>query len=261
MQVHRDVREARWALGHLRQHYPDARLIIVSDNDDDPAWPVVAKKFNGTYFRGDYLYGVESGGMIIQRMLEHYMLSPTPYLFKIDTDTKTHRRFDALPTGRCVFGTLEYKTFGKQIPLKELPSIQGGFVGYTRQAAEAIWKSKVLLSQRLIDDFEGTYADTLEIADRARGGMVSTDFLLRYACRKLAIECRDFAEVRSRYRGVRPTKSPKEFAFTHPHKEECARHPAKHAVRRFIPASIKKQLRKVKHLKSEVFSKQKSATA
>lgn len=242
MQVHCDPREATWALSHLREHFPHARLLIVSDNDDDPVWPAVAARFGGTYFCGEYLYGTESGGLIVQRMLDRYMLSPTPYLFKIDTDTRTHRRFVDLPTGRCVFGSLEYKTFAKQIPLRGLPSVQGGFVGYTRQAAEDIWKSGVLLSPKLVNDYIHTYADTPEIATRAAEGMVSTDFLTRYACKQLAIECRPFDEVNSRYRGWVQLRYPGEFAFTHPHKQEAARHPAVHKLRAIIPDNLRRNL-------------------
>lgn len=241
MQVHRDVRQAVWALGHLRTHFPGARLLLVSDHDDDPRWPGVAERFGGAYFAGEYLYGTESGGLIVQRMLDRYMLSPTPYLFKIDTDTKTHRRFRALPTGRCVFGTLEYETFAKQIPLKGLPSVQGGFVGYTRAAAEDLWRSGVLRSPTLVRDYAGTYADTPEIAARADEGMVSTDFLVRYGCRKLAIECREFGEVRSLYRGWVATRTPDEFAFTHPHKEDAGRHPALSRMMGALPASWRKR--------------------
>lgn len=242
MQVHRDIRSANWALGHLRRHFPDARLLIVSDNDDDPWWADVAKRFGGLYFNGEYLYGTESGGRIVHRMLEVFMLAPTPYLFKIDTDTMTHRRFASLPTGRCVFGTLEYRTFAKKIPLKGLPSVQGGFVGYTRRAAEDIWRSGVLVSDRLVKDYAGTYADTPEIAARADEGMVSTDFLLRYACRQLAIDCREFADVRSRYRGWVPTRTPDEFAFTHPHKEQARRHPALRKLREVMPAPLRQKI-------------------
>ncbi|MEM9418890.1 MAG: hypothetical protein AAGA25_07570 [Planctomycetota bacterium] len=241
MQVHRDVRQANWALSHLRTHFPGARLLLVSDNDNDPRWPGVANRFGGAYFAGEYLYGTESGGLIIQRMLDRYMLSPTPYLFKLDTDTKTNRRFQTLPTGRCVFGTLEYETFAKRIPLKGLPSVQGGFVGYTRQAAEDIWRSGVLRSEALVKDYAGTYADTPEIAARADEGMVSTDFLVRYACKKLAIECRDYGEVRSLYRGWVATRTPDEFAFTHPHKEHAGWHPALHWLRSALPLSWRKR--------------------
>lgn len=234
MQVHNDVREARWALTQLRKYYPLARLIVVSDNNDSPAWPRLARRFGATYHQGASLYPTACGGQILQRMLDCFMKAPTAYLFKIDTDTQTHRRFDFLPTGRCVFGTLEWETFARKESLNDLPSIQGGFVGYTREAAELIYKSRVLLSADLVSDFAGTYADVPEIRERAERGMVSTDFLLRYACRKLAIDCVAFPEVRSQYRGWIERQRPDEYAFTHPHKELAGQHPLRRAVVRWI---------------------------
>lgn len=230
MQVHNDHRRARWAITNLRRHFPSAPLIIVSDDDASPVWPKLARRFGATYHQGDALYGTASGGQIVQRMLDCFMEAPTDYLFKIDTDTQTHRRFDFLPTGRCVFGTLEWQTFARKESLHDLPSVQGGFVGYTREAAELIQQSHVLLSPDLVDDYSGTYADVPEIRERAERGMVSTDFLARYACRKLAIDCVSFPEVRSQYRGRVQLKRPDEYAFTHPHKELAGRHPWRQSV-------------------------------
>lgn len=201
----------------------------MSDNDDHAGWKKIARRFDA-----DYLYGTESGGQILQRMLDRFLEAPTDYLFKIDTDTKTHRRFEYLPTGRCVFGTLEWETWAQQDPLHDIPNVQGGFVGYTRTAAEQIAHTHVLTAPPLIDDYAGTYADTPEIEARADEGMVSTDFLLRYACRKLAIDCRGFPEVFSQYRGWVKTSRPDKFAFTHPHKEHAASTVAPLAVTRWL---------------------------
>lgn len=234
MQVHDDYREAGWAIANLRRNFPKASLIIVSDNNASSAWPKIARKYGAIYHQGEALYGTAYGGQIVQRMLDFYMQAPTDYLFKIDTDTQTHRRFDFLPTGRCIFGTLEWQTFARHESLHDLPSVQGGFVGYTRQAAELIHKSRVLLSKDLVEDYAGTYADVPEIRDRAEKGMVSTDFLARYACRKLAIDCVSFPEVRSQYRGWVETQRKDEFAFTHPHKEQAARHPLYHLAKKLL---------------------------
>jgi hypothetical protein len=138
-----------------------------------------------------------------------------------------------------VFGTLEHRTFSRNHPIHALPNIQGGFVGYTRQAAEDIWRSGVMLDRDLIDNPKATYADVPEILERAEGGMVSTDFLVRYACRKLAIDCVGYKEVKSLYRGFVRTDRPDEFAFTHPHKEEANRHALDHVVRKWIPPQVR----------------------
>lgn len=240
LQVYRDAREARWCLTNLRQLYPHARVIMISDGDDDPVWPRLAKRFGVQYLAGQRMYGTEFGGRMIQRMLDVYAEQPTEYLIKIDTDTWAHRRLQFLPTGCRVFGTLEWSTWGNNQPLG-FPNVQGGFVGYTRQAAQLIRSSKVLLSNQLMD-YAGTYADVEEIQRRAEQGMVSSDFLTRYACRVLGIACEEFDEVKSKYRGwVAETDG--QFAFTHPHKSVARRSMIEHHVRHALPTPVKVQMR------------------
>ena len=97
--------------------------------------------------------------------------------------------------------------------------------------------SRLLISQRL-QDYANTYADVQEIRRRAEQGLVSFDFLTRYACRCLSIECVDFDEVRSKYRGwVQQTSG--EFAFTHPHKEIARRHPLSATLRQHLPEPVR----------------------
>ncbi|MEM9882966.1 MAG: hypothetical protein AAF800_08625 [Planctomycetota bacterium] len=235
-QVYRDPREARWCLTQLRRVYPGATVMLVSDGDDRSPWKRLAERFNAHCHIGQRLYGTEHGGRMLQRMLDLFADRPTPYLIKIDTDTWAHRRLGYLPTGRKVFGTLEWYTFGRREPLG-FPNVQGGFVGYTREAATLIRSSKVLLSPRL-RDYANTYADVEEIRGRAERGMVSSDFLTRYACRSLGIECEEFGEVKSKYRGwVAETDG--QFAFTHPHKEIAGRSPLAAVVRDALPRAVK----------------------
>ena len=239
LQVYRDRREARWCLNNLRRHYPQANVLIVSDGDDDPAWPKLAQRYRARYVAGQRLYATEYGGRLIQRMLDLFLEQPTNYLIKIDTDTWTHRRLNHVPTGCKVFGTLEWSTWANQEPL-DYPNIQGGFVGYTLEAVRRISESKVLVSTRL-GDYHATYADVEEIRRRAERGMVSFDFLTRYACRSLGIECVDFDEVKSKYRGwVRETQG--QFAFTHPHKEIASRNPLSSAIRNHLPDPVRVQI-------------------
>ena len=117
LQVYRDRREAKWCLTHLRQHYPDAQLLMVSDGDTDPAWQRLADRFSARYVPGQRLYKTEYGGQMIQRMLDLFAESPTNYLIKIDTDTWVHRRLRYLPSGCKVFGTLEWTTWALKQPL------------------------------------------------------------------------------------------------------------------------------------------------
>jgi hypothetical protein len=235
LQVYRDRREANWCLQNLRRHYPHAAVLLVSDGDPHPAWSKLARRHDARYVAGQRLYETAYGGRIIQRMLDLFAEQPTAYLCKIDTDTWAHRRLTHLPTGCKVFGSLEWSTWGRGEPLG-YPNVQGGFVGYTREAAQLIRTSGLLLSGRL-QDYAGTYADVEEIRRRAERGMVSTDFLTRYACRCLGIESVEFGEVRSRYRGwVAETQG--QYAFTHPHKDVARRHPLADTLRRHLPEPV-----------------------
>ena len=239
LQVYRDTREARWCLTNLRRLYPTANVLMVSDGDPDPVWPKIAQRYNARYIAGQRLYNTEHGGRMIQRMLDLFAENPTAYLIKIDTDTWAHRRLNHLPTGCKVFGTLEWSTWAKDEPLG-FPNVQGGFVGYTREAVTMIRSSRVLISNRLLD-YANTYADVEEIRVRAEKGMVSSDFLTRYACRCLGIECEEYKEVKSKYRGwVRETQG--QFAFTHPHKEIARRNPIAAAIKNRVPEPMKAKL-------------------
>ncbi|MEM7625134.1 MAG: hypothetical protein AAF333_05845 [Planctomycetota bacterium] len=258
LQVYRDQREAQWCLRHLRKHYPQAQVLMVSDGDDHPRWNPIAQRFGARYVAGQRLYGTEHGGRMIQRMLDLYNEHPTPYLIKIDTDTWTHRRLTHLPTGCKVFGTLEWTTCAGQEPLG-FPNVQGGFVGYTREAIQLIRTSKLLISNRL-QDYGNTYADVQEIRRRAEEGMVSFDFLTRYACRSLGIECVEFEDVKSLYRGWVPEING-QFAFTHPHKEVASRHPLEAMAREYLPRPVRVKVREAMRFARQALDQRKPATS
>ena len=128
-------------LGDLRKHYAASRVILRSDGDPNPRFPILAKR-NQVDFREELrLFGIENGGAVIERMLVLFLEQPTRYLLKIDPDTVIHRRFQYLPVRSGLFGTLQ----GGQ----ETPSVQGGCMGFTRDSAEQILQSEMLRDSRL----------------------------------------------------------------------------------------------------------------
>ena len=218
LQVYRDSWDAETCLTELRRHYPSSRVIMISDGDDDRRFARLAERFGAKYTAGERLYGIEHGGKMIQRMFDAFLTRPSDYLFKIDTDTRIHRRFRYLPTGCAVFGTLEWQTAVTSTKL-DFPSIQGGCTGFTLEAARRVAESGLLLSDELLD-YRGTYADNRDVIRRAENrGIISTDFVTRYACRRLEIPLVEFDEVRSLYRGQIASDGDG-FAVTHPHKTE-----------------------------------------
>jgi hypothetical protein len=118
------------------------------------------------------------------------------------------RRFRDLPRTTCFFGTIQGGNPG--------PSLQGGCIGGTRDAARALVESALLLSPALIDP-ERTWArGNPFLIDRARVGLVSFDFLLAWACRQAGIPLVAHPEIRSEWK--QPPLDPSRYAITHPHK-------------------------------------------
>ncbi|MDT4968323.1 MAG: hypothetical protein QOJ64_3060, partial [Acidobacteriota bacterium] len=125
----------------LRRHYPSSRVILRSDGDPDPRFPILARR-NEVDFRAEpRLFGIENGGAVIERMLVIFLEKPTRYLIKIDPDTVIHRRFQYLPIRSGLFGTPQGG--------EETPSIQGGCIGFTRDIAQRILQSGMLRDSRL----------------------------------------------------------------------------------------------------------------
>ncbi len=216
LQVYKDYQDAVACLSSLRQHFKDSRVVMISDGDDDSRFFELAERFGVEYSLGDRLYTAENGGKMVQRMLAAFFERSSDYLIKIDTDSRIHRRFKYLIEGPVLFGTLEWKTAGSTEKL-DFPNIQGGFVGYTRLAAEKIFCSQILLSPDLLDH-RRSYADTIDIIRRVeKEGLISTDFVVRYACRQLHIPMIAFDEVYSIWRG-KIASDGEGFAVTHPHK-------------------------------------------
>jgi len=215
LNVHRDHDLAASCLRRLRRRYPAARVMVVSDGDDDPRYPLLARLHGAEYVRGERLYLLPCGGRLVQRMLDLFAEAPAEWLFKLDPDTRLHRRFRYAPSGCAVFGTLERVTAGFGEPL-DPPNVQGGIVGLTRDAALRLRESGLLLSPELLD-YRNTWACCTDMLRRAEGGFVSFDFVLRYACIRLGIPLLEYAEVHSVWRGGVRNRG-RRFAATHPHK-------------------------------------------
>jgi len=197
-------------LGDLRKHYPASRVILRSDGDPDRRLPILAQR-NQVDFRGELrLFGIENGGAVIERMLVLFLEKPTRYLFKIDPDTVIHRRFQYLPVRSGLFGTLQLE--------HETPSVQGGCMGFTRDAAEQILKSKMLRDSRLREPakFISDSPYFLRMAHRAdRCGLASFDWILPWIAGELRIPMYPFDEVNSGWQQAPPNPDQR-YAVSHP---------------------------------------------
>jgi len=197
-------------LRDLRKHYSTSRVILRSDGDPDPRFPILARS-NQIDFRGESrLFGIENGGAVIERMLVLFLEKPTRYLFKIDPDTVIHRRFKYLPIRSGLFGTLQLE--------HETPSIQGGCMGFTRDSAEQILKSEMLRDRRLKEParFVNDSPYFVRMAHRAnRCGLASFDWIVPWVASALGIPVYAFDEVNSGWQQPPPNPEGR-YAVSHP---------------------------------------------
>ncbi|HMG74029.1 MAG TPA: hypothetical protein VK582_11060 [Pyrinomonadaceae bacterium] len=197
-------------LGDLRKHYAASRVILRSDGDPDPRFPILAQRNKVDFRRELRLFGIENGGAVIERMLVLFLEKPTRYLLKIDPDTVIHRRFQYLPVRSGLFGTLQTE--------RETPSIQGGCMGFTRDAAEQILQSEMLRDSRLRepDKFINDSPYFVRMTDRAnRCGLASFDWILPWIASELGIPVYPFDEVNSGWQQAPPNPNQR-YAVSHP---------------------------------------------
>lgn len=208
LQVYRDVARAAWCLTALRQHFPHARVLVVSDGDRDLRYAALRRRFGVEFRLGERLYPRQYGGRMIERMLRLWN-TQTDFLFKIDPDALVQRRFQWLPAEPLAL-------FGDCQPL------QGGCVGYTRQAGQRLLDSGLLAdpvltqpeqSWALLPD--GSLHESLW-TDISISGLVRTDWIIAWCCRRLDIPQVGFPEIYSRWR--EPVPDGLDVAVSHPHK-------------------------------------------
>lgn len=213
MGLYQDLGRADGALKRLREHFPEARVIVRSDGDPNPENEALSEQFNVDYRAEERLFPIECGGAMVARTLELYLEQPTAYLFRIDTDTGVYRRFKFLPEQSGVFGSLQ-KNREKCI------SIQGGCTGFSKSAIQAIVSSGLLLDPRL--QLPEQYLDVSPyfsaMARRGRRrGLSSFDWIIGWVATELQIPMLSFSEVHSRWHPAGNVDNANlEFAMTHP---------------------------------------------
>ena len=97
MGIYRDYPCAEIALAQIKEHFPEARVILRSDGDPSLQNRELAERHDVEYYEEERLYPVENGAALLIRTFELFLDRPTRYLFKVDTDTAVHRRFQFLP--------------------------------------------------------------------------------------------------------------------------------------------------------------------
>lgn len=211
MIVFRNFDLAEASLKELRDHFPGAHVVVRSDGDPDPRYHQLSRRYKVDYRAEDRLFSARHGGAVVQRMLEIFLQQPTTYLFKIDPDTEIHRRFSYLPAESAMFGTVQGAS--------DYLSIQGGCIGFTREAAERISDSGLLLDPILRNCREDSPPHLARLSRRMRErGLASFDWSLGWAADQIGVRLVDFPEVYSTYGEVvsLPGGEKDMYAVTHP---------------------------------------------
>lgn len=209
VQVYRDVDLARWCLGNFRKHWPVSRLLIISDGDDDPRWAELARDAAAEFHAGERLKLLQHGGAMLRRNLGLCLDGArTDYIVKFDTDTGFNRRLRWLPRIEGLFGTVQHNSY--------LTGVQGGFVGYSRCAAEAMHAG---LNDPTLTDPHMTWGrDHVTVEHFDRHGLVCEDWVMGFVAQRLGLPCVEFPEVRCTWQEWVPNWDQR-FAVTHPCKE------------------------------------------
>jgi hypothetical protein len=181
----------------LRIAYRDCKIVLFPEHCG--VWPrdVEARPI-------ERLYGIASGGLIVERHLEAFIASGCAWWIKVDPDTVAWRPLHHLPEDRCFFGSIQ--SVGTE------PSLHSGCIGGTRAAAAAVLESGALRSPLLLDPAASWAAGT------PTGEPARIDFGLvhAWACREAGVELRNHPEIRAERR--EPPADAWRWALTHPHK-------------------------------------------
>lgn len=209
LNVFRDAGLLDGCLSSIRGAYPDARVLVRSDGDDDPRIATIAAAHGARFVDDINRYGLTHGGDYVQVMFERFLEAPTDWLFKIDPDTRVHRRFEALPDGCRVFGTLQ-----RQRPLY---SVQGGCIGFTRAAVEHFVERGTFRDPRLARNPPPYLASSAYLGEHLSRGFIAEDWAIGWACGETGVEMVDWPEILSEWR-ITPDNGDLRYAITHPHK-------------------------------------------
>ncbi len=189
-----DASLLREALRRLRKVAPRDTVLVVSDGDDDPCLPALCAAAGARFVRGKRLFGVESGGLVVERMLDLFLATDAEHLIKIDPDTDVRRVFRRLPRRdrALVAGTLQATGTVET----RLVSVQGGAILMTRLAAQR-FKDSGLFCRTELKPPQIAWAVSDSTCERATSGLTSFDWTIGWAARRLGIQMLAHPEIHS----------------------------------------------------------------
>jgi hypothetical protein len=216
LQVYNCVAQATWCLNRLRRQYPGSRIVVISDGDDQ-SYEALRGWSGVEFIDGTHLHTLETCHLYVARMLRALVSGPESYCFKIDPDTCVWRRLLNLPHSPSMFGTLETLSEWRRSPIRSPPNVQGGCIGMTRTAAEAIVNSSVLTYDLCVARALETWARCTDMVQTVAQNRFCDDFVLSWAAGAVNIPIVASPEINSRWRWP-VDNSRLTYAVTHPHK-------------------------------------------
>ncbi|MBB4659076.1 hypothetical protein [Parvularcula dongshanensis] len=214
MPVYEDAQVAFRALTRLRRYYPGSRLVVLSDGDDTFPGEAVQRRFGAEYVLGENLYGIEHGGRMVHRILEHYMRAPARYLVRLDSDARIDRRFSWLPEADGLYGKVGERS----------GTVQGGALLLTHGAAAKLYDERTLLSDKLLDPARswGRYSTKANLDRKLGLGTVAYDKVIHWACVEAGVPTRGFSEIYSVWKAapddLEIANADERYAVVHPDK-------------------------------------------
>ncbi len=206
--VYRDFNRAAWCLGNIRRHFPDVRIVVDVDGDDDPAWKTLTVTHRAEVYYGTRLFLAQCGGQIVKRAFLHHAADPDKrrWLLRIDTDTEIRRRFTELPDFDYFGHFEEWRNF-----------VQGGCIGLTREICIRALANGYLDSHDLVNPatWQGGIKETAN--ERLQHGLLSFDWLLNWVMCRLKVQAHNFPEIRSTWKTPIPPEV--DCAVAHPCKD------------------------------------------
>ncbi|MCE9582432.1 MAG: hypothetical protein K8T20_08065 [Planctomycetes bacterium] len=214
------------SLQHLRESYPDSRLVLIVDGDSEnlPRYQAVGREFRAQVLPGEPYFNLASGHRYVERVLRQGLAGPERYLFKIDPDTRIWRRFSWLPDFPCAFGTLETVTMAFGVRVGHPPNVQGGCMGYTREVIEGVLASGLLSSDRCVTNAASGWSRNKDCEHMVARGKVHDDFLSSWAVDAAGFPLCQHPEIASYWREAVPNEN-LAYVVTHPHKSMEAAKP------------------------------------
>jgi len=140
MGVYKDQFLAKLNIDALQKFYSDSPILCITDGTTDDTFSQFCAERGVRYIEGERLKLPQFAGQWTGRFLQLFLQTDAPLVIKVDPDTHINWAVEQFPTA-SVFAGFRYYPSGKRI-------LNGPAIGFTREAAQAILDSGILLDEK-----------------------------------------------------------------------------------------------------------------